>query len=156
VNPRLHDHFKNLQPFTLGRRYQRHWLWLLQELWNADKHRSITFVSSNSQLVNVTLRPQPNAYWSRERLRAEVRMRAIEPAPLAKFQRGSKLGRFLFERLKPRLALDPLEMEVSSSLRLNIQFRKTPPTYGENAMDALDRLHLETAGLVSRFEHEFF
>src|SRR5207247_2650784 len=41
VDQNLIPKFDNEQPYQRGNRYQRHWLWLLDELWNRDKHRTV-------------------------------------------------------------------------------------------------------------------
>lgn len=49
------DEITQGQPFQLGENYEIHWLWILNEMWNADKHRLL--LTSPAWLTNSWMAP---------------------------------------------------------------------------------------------------
>jgi hypothetical protein len=137
-----------LQPFDGGRkRPERHWLSILGELWNADKHRQI-------QLVGATIGVKPFrldfSKWTAPD-RSAPRYRTVFRRALGPFQDGAELARIeFFDRVNP-MELDAY-MQMELPITFDIEFASGPPAYGGRVVETLQLLKDRTMALLVKFE----
>jgi hypothetical protein len=132
--------FKKHQPFSCGKRYQRHKLWLLHQLSNTDKHRAQTYSVSY-------VRPQ-RFRWTMTALNPHVapevaesfRFQGLGAKDFGAFKDGTIIARFRTTRTITPAIVDEVHMDVHTQLHFHIHFKKGPPTYGGVIVREMEKL----------------
>lgn len=155
IDQSLLGKIENEQPFKRGKRYQRHWLWLLNELWNRDKHRSVTIVATYGLMRALALLPAEDETMSQAQLLQEFDVEMLSSHSVGRYVDGMKLGQFRVTRKRPGLPEPEVKLDVETTLRLGIKFKKTAPTYGSGVLDALEGLSADVERVLDLFDADF-
>jgi hypothetical protein len=155
VDPKLHARFQRLQPFYPRRKHpQRHWLAVLQELWNGDKHRTVAVVNSLVALDRVHPSDwewEPSWRFPGEKplqVQATV-LKRRKPGPL---EDDAELARVKI--LAPLFPLSFLQKAMNMNLvfAYDIAFEQGPPAYGAQVVHTLEDFHNRVTAIVLRFK----
>jgi hypothetical protein len=147
--------FDDEQPHQCGKRYQRHWLWLLQELWNRDKHRSITLAAQWGTTRAVTLRPANLDPMTMSEFHTEFHCLLRNAQSTGRYTDGVKLAQFRVVRRNPRLSQPQANFYVETQLRLRVKFKQAAPTYGRELLDTLQWLSANVERVLNGFKSDF-
>jgi hypothetical protein len=155
IDQRLLPKFEDEQPYKLGRQYQRHWLWLLNELWNSDKHRLVAITAMYTAPKKFRLLPPPSGSMNTQQFAAEfdVTMPRFESA--GRYRNGLKIGRFHAVRRNPRVNQPAVDFNIEAIIEVGIKFKKVAPTYGEGVLNSLERLSAEVERVLNSFMPDF-
>ncbi len=152
VDPALRARFRELQPwFTNPSAPEFSDLYCLEQLWNTDKHRHLSLVSSFVGLKNVFQKwpfqiPEPPKEW-------HVDFDILEQRPAGPFKRGTKvkLGRIAwrgnFWSTIPQMNMDP-------KLTFGIAFGEGPPAYGALVVSELRYIAETVRRTILKFDSE--
>jgi hypothetical protein len=139
-----------LQPFNDKPDPLQHPIAMLQELWNADKHRAVHLVASFVQLEAVGEHP-PNWEPGLPAFHANI-LKRRHSGP---FEDGAEIA--VVEIVDWAMPI----RQVDEALHMNFQFayeiafEECPPAYGRGVMTTLETLHQVVKGIVLSFEPEF-
>ncbi|GEM_PF-3393228 len=154
--------FEKFQPHHLKRSYKRHPLWVLTELWNADKHRSPSIVVPwRAAQYDVTVTPDdddPASAGLVEDLTCEM-LWEKKAGPL---KDGEELCQFVVRRKNPAMLVGSgndislrIPIVVNPKLRFQPRFHKSGPGRGEVIFLALKGLQDYVSAVLTDFEAEF-
>jgi hypothetical protein len=124
---------KKLQPFYRRQpaNADRHWLRVLDELWNIDKHRTIHVVSVHPGVEGITLGPNDLLQY------IEVKFICVRPPGPVKGD-AVEIARFRSAMRRDRMALyAQADVKVNTGLTFTIAFDEGAPAYGANVMETL-------------------
>lgn len=148
IDQTLFTEFLPLQPWYTGQNSGRppegEWLAILQELWNRDKHRGVTFIGADAQLHGVTL-------WDREggsELQM-VRARQIELTPFGPVEHGTPLGRFALDSSVSLFG--GLKVGMYSHLTFNVMFAEGSPAEGHSVSYVIETLAELVTSILEHF-----
>jgi hypothetical protein len=121
------DEITRSQPFQYGENYAIHWLWLLDEMWNCDKHRLL--LTSPAWLSNSWV--------------AHGSVKGLIPGVAQMWGATSDAADYAFK---------PLDTSVDVEGQINIQvaFDQKTPVAGRGVMETLSWLNDETRGFIDR------
>jgi hypothetical protein len=147
VDPALHTIFKELQPwFTHPSVPEFSDICCLEQLWNTDKHRHLSLVSSFVGLDTVLSRwPSQVAELSKE---LNVEFDILEQRAAGPFERGAKVELGRVEWRGNFMTTVP-EMHVDPKIAFDVAFGQGPPAYGAHVVSEL-RLILGTVETTIR------
>lgn len=145
---------ERVQPFH-RRRPQRYWLWMLNYLWNRDKHRTIALVHNLIGWRNIHVDiylPDEDRLLLREEVEAHFAVRLVRRSSSGPFEGDAKeIARF---RLDPRggAPLPPnARMDVQVQLATDIAFDRGP-LHGKLVIPTLQDLLARTMALLAQFQ----
>lgn len=139
VGPCARARLKQLQPFSSGADPERHWLWMLNELWNADKHRTVTVVRWLAGLQRIDIRSKPGQPILPDQFNRLFEAGSCferEPGP---FEHDTEtVARFWVKPIALHYQM-PTNLEVEMKVRqgFDIAFAQGPPGYGNSALQLL-------------------
>jgi hypothetical protein len=141
VGDNLAAHLESLQPFHSGQD-PRNPLWVLNELWNIDKHRHVPltgfFVGVESWVFEP---PFPGA--------PDVQFEVVAVRDMGPFEGRTKVGRVKQVGM-PRVTLP--QMHVNARVSFDVSFRQGPPAYGARVAQELDYIRTTVEAVLRRFE----
>ncbi len=156
IDQNLISKIQDEQPYKCGKRYQRHWLWLLNELWNRDKHRSVAItVMYGGTTSEIGLRPAQGETMSLAQFGQEFDMKLRRVKSVGRFVNGVKLAEVIIARKSPRLPELHLNLDVNTTLRMGIQFKQAAPTYGAGVLNTLESLSANVERVLNGFVEDF-
>jgi hypothetical protein len=155
INKSVWAHFESVQPHTVGRRYKRHLLWVLHQLWNGDKHRSVSVVINVGVLTKITVepgddRPSTLAYLS------DATTEMLSARSVGPLKDGAEMCTFLLRPDNPSRILDIRHpMKVNPQVGFQPRFQKSGPGQGELVFTVLRDLTAFVRAVLADFESEF-
>jgi hypothetical protein len=148
VDPKLGTVFERLQPYR-RRKSHRYWLWVLNELWNADKHRTYPLVGFFVEFPNYTINDP-------------FQMRIIksrDPGPVEDGTPVASVKVFATEPADtpPKLRVgDRIEVQMEIAPTFDIAFKKGPPAYGGRLVQTLKNFHSRVGKIIDLFDRTVF
>jgi hypothetical protein len=126
---------KKTQPFTSGKHFKKHPLFVLEELWNADKHRTLHLATYGAQ-VRVTA---PGA---------QIKLRKVFKG--GHLENGTELYRFsVHPKFHPAFqGREIRKVKVKVEVTLGVAFEQGPPAYGGGVVDTLQYLSRHARDIV--------
>jgi len=138
LRPRQRAFINKLQTFY-GRKKsrkgpERHWLYVLDELWNADKHRAIHLITAYSGCLWTRITP--------DELSEAMEAKVIRARPVGPFEHDTEeIARY---RISPRQGSlyrgRHVNMQVHFGLSFEVAFGERTPLCGANVMRTLTDL----------------
>lgn len=154
LRPRQQARLKKLQPFY--RRDEanvpRHWLVVLDELWNADKHRTVNIVREHHGWESLEFHPPGIEKW------VDVHVfRARDFGPF--IDDTEEIARFRIaarsDRMFNRAFAKSLNMQVYPNLVFEVAFDEGPPAFGANVIQRLMGFQNRVAAVILQFQPDF-
>jgi hypothetical protein len=115
------------QPFQLGEKYGNHWLWVLDEMWNCDKHRLL--LTSPAWLSNSWV--------------AHGNVTGLIPGVAQMWGATSDAAAYGFKPLDA-------SKDVNGQINIQVAFDQKTPVPGRGVMETLSWLDDETRGFIDR------
>lgn len=146
IDPALLTEFKELQPWYTGQNNGRppegEWLAILQELWNRDKHRGVSFIAANAVLRDLTLLNTRDmspltSFTARE----------IERVPFGPVEHDTPLGLWALDA--NTTVFGNVKVGVYSNIAFNVMLAKGSPAEGRSVSDAMEAL-IDTVTTILR------
>lgn len=140
--------FLALQPWYTGKNSGRspedEWLAVLQELWNRDKHRGVSFIGANAVLRNIGL-------FDTQRLRPldSFVVTPLENAPFGPIEHGTPLGRYRFH--SNMAWFGDLVVAVQAHITFNVMFANGSPAEGSSVTDVIESLSDLVTTILRKF-----
>ena len=158
VDPELMTLFEDAQPHRLKRSYKRHLLWILNELWNLDKHRAIAVAVGYGAAHDIQVVPPDNDPASARAL-ADYTFETLSKHAYGPLQKHTEFAQVLVshrypERLRPGINVVP--MKVHSELMFYPTFDKRGPAPAQRMMVVLPQLWQFVVTVVRTFEVHAF
>jgi hypothetical protein len=140
--------FLGLQPWYTGTQSGRppegEWPAVLQELWNRDKHRGVSFIGSNAMIRDIVLFDSDK--------NAPLQTFTIEELWTQGFgpiEHGAPLARY---RLRPSvIVVGKLPVAVRANVSFDIAFGKGSPAEGKPVLSLLERMSESIAAILLQF-----
>ncbi len=129
--------------------------WLLNELWNRDKHRSITVATDYTAVAAFALSPAEGHAMTAEQFHETFEVKPLWAKPVGRFADGMRVAQFRITRKRPGFPEAELEVVVETQLALGVMFSKAPPTYGEGVFDVLKALATNVERVLDGFQGDF-
>lgn len=139
------------QPYKRGKRYQRHWLWLLNELWNRDKHRAVAVTAMYGHLRRIGLGPSSSASVTLDEFTSRYELQQLWAHNQGRLVDGMKLAAVLIRARNPGLPHENFNLRVETTIRVDIAFEEAAPTYGQWAIPRLTELTTEVERVLNLF-----
>jgi hypothetical protein len=143
--------FEEVQPFFARERRgvapEYHPLWLLHELWNRDKHRTVNVATSAATLEDAYAL-MPDLFPDHPDLPA----RTVQTFPSRPIQGTTEVAYVLVELPRQITVPTNVQMHMKARFSLTILLGSGAPGEGQNALDVLMRARDEIAGILNRFE----
>lgn len=151
VDPALHPVFEQAQPFyaaaNQGINPNFHPMWLLHELWNGDKHQTVS-VTSTGSTFNFTNVRIPNLFPGQNNLVSTT----IESFPFRPIVGRTEVARVLVQLPAP-LAIGAQPMVyVRPNFNLAILFGQGTPAPGQNALDRMVDIRNAVVDFTNQFD----
>ena len=138
VSPQNRARIERLQPFCCGEATAtRHPLWVLHELDNVDKHRSLNIVGAAMSVSHLEFVGLGSGH-------VELRHQSTGP-----FQDGAEMARFL---IPPEFHT---QVEVNDRYRFDVAFDKGPPAYGGRVIATLTAIYAMVGCTLRAFLDEW-
>jgi hypothetical protein len=155
VDPTLITRFERLQPFYRNRKFpEQHWLAMLNELWNRDKHRSALVTNSLVALNRVNpadwhYKAVPGGEPVKDMQAHVLKRRKVGPV-----ENGAELARIRV--LSEGTTLDGLRdaMEMDLVFAYDVAFQEGPPGFGKRVILTLEDFQGRVTAIISRFKSE--
>lgn len=130
---------KELQPFNSGQDCEFHWLRMLDELWNADKHRVLTVVRTVVTFGKAEFAPSEGEPMSGQDFAKAFDARLFYERPPGPFQsQTEEIARFWIAPRPPHYQVPAeLQMDVKIQTPFYISFDETSPGYGYPIIEIL-------------------
>jgi hypothetical protein len=149
LTPRQQGRLKKHQPFFRKKPVstQKHWLSILEELWNADKHRSINVTRAYHGWESIEFLPPE--------LSNLVEVCLVWARDFGSFDNDTEeIARV---RLRPRTdrlftGMPNFQFEVKVRLTFEVTFDSGPPAYGANIVELLKGFMNRVVAIVHEFE----
>lgn len=121
------DEITRSQPFQYGGNYEIHWLWLLNEMWNADKHRLL--LTSPAWLNNSWV--------------AHGNATGVVPGIAEMWGATADAAEYRFKPLDA-------SVDVGGQISIQVAFDQATPVPSRGVMETLGWLDDETRGFIDR------
>jgi hypothetical protein len=150
VDPHLRSRFESWQPFRNaqhGGQAETHPLWILQRLWNRDKHHAVNLTGALVGLDRIGSEPPESGL-------GELRTKIIDRAPLGPFMDGAEIARV--EVVNPIVNVEALAMTMNSNLHFafDVAFDRGTPAEGMAVMKVLNGLLDVVTAILADFGPE--
>ncbi len=138
IDPAVRARFEKFQPHHFGRRYKRHALWVLNELWNMDKHRTVSVTVAYGDLRSIEVVPNEQNPRSTA-LFKNFRFQFLSGTAAGPLKNGTEVASVLM--LPQRgpwidIANTP-SVKVGTELSFQPRFQKAGPAQGVNLLACL-------------------
>jgi hypothetical protein len=145
----------NEQPYHFRRRYQRHWLWLLDELWNRDKHRAVAITAMYGLASGVGFTTRAGETMTLDEIRAQYEFERLSIRGGGRFVDGMRLAAIVVRRRDPKPPHQNFNLRVQTRVRVQPVFEKTPPTYGALVIPKMREIATEVTRVLNLFVDKF-
>lgn len=157
VRPSLETHFERLQPYYGRKRPERHWLWMLQELWNSDKHRTVSLTETFVGFQSIEFRPAPDDPMTVEEFEQKTETTLFKGRRvIGPLSTETELGRIKFGFKSPYRDFAGVNVQVESHLKGDVFFEQGAPTYGRHVIKTLRLLRERSMAVLKDFEQSEF
>lgn len=155
LRPSLQSRVRKHQPFFRRKNTEGHWLALLHELWNADKHRIVTPVVGFHGLGNPI---HLEVFWpdrlTNKQIQELLDVRLLKIRPVGAFRGQSEtIARF---RIRPRKVTERIHQTLNLRTQLrhqfDIAFDDRSPGAGKPVTYTLEGLFNRTAAVITEFQ----
>jgi hypothetical protein len=157
IDPSVWTRFEKFQPHQLKRSYQRHALWVLNRLWNTDKHRTVTIIVAYTNLTDIILAPAENHALSAT-LVQNLALETLSATSTGPFKNGAEIARVVLHHGDLMLRGTPLRnvpVQVNPEVRFEPRFQQAGPGHGEPVVQTLALLVAFVQSVLRDFDVEF-
>ena len=133
--------FERLQPYHRRKRVHNDWLWVLEELWNGDKHHAVSVVLAYTALKHLYIIPP----WI-------ISNRAVSHKRGREVQDGTEITRMEFVWICTRRNqnYDP-RMDVSAEFAMDVTFDPRSPIGRRRVVPVLLLIEKNVRSIVRKF-----
>lgn len=146
IEPAFRAAFRNLQP--TGMNHERSPLWVLNALWNWDKHRLVPFIATQVRFTGISPLPIGQSQG--------FAMEVVEAAAPGPAKDGAHLALVkVFPLSTPDYTHRNMEVYMNVGITYRIAFADGPPAHGTTVYDTLIELRDLVRNILNVFRDEF-
>lgn len=150
VDPALYTIFEEAQPFYAQQHHgedpEHHSFWVLHELWNRDKHRTVNLTTAAAEYMNTALRI-PGLFPNDPELRTET----LETFPMRPIEGETQLAVIRVHFPGEVEVGTEVEMHMNPKFTLAILLGQDAPAAGDDVLDKLWDARHKAATLLNKF-----